>query len=285
MEKELTIIIPTYNRASILVRTLKAINEQKYNLKNIEVIVVDDCSKDNPKKDISKVRLKYNLRFYRMKKNAGQGMVRNFAIDKARGKYLFFIGDDTIPDKMFLNEHMKIHKKNRGLAVLGKVLWAKEVRNEFMNFIEGIQFHYDNIKDKNNVKMHFYTSNISLEKKWFDNEKYSNNFNNYGLEDLELGYRLENKGLRVIYNPLAKVYHVHSYNFEQFCERMRKVGRSAVIFIQIHPELKRKYIPRLMGVYKLGSFILSRKLFKSINKKIYWYSRFVYEYIEGVQEK
>ena len=115
---------------------------------------------------------------------------------------------------------MNLHDKSSGIAVLGTVLWAPELRNEFMNYIEKIQFHYHTIKDRNDVKLHFYTSNISLEKKWFDNEEYSVKFRNYGLEDLELGYRLEKRGLRVVYNPGAVVYHYHTYSFKQFCNRI-----------------------------------------------------------------
>lgn len=292
MEKiELSIVIPTYNRLEILKRVLKALNGQTYNLKKVEVLVVDDCSSINPKKEIKKLKTKSKLRFFRLREHIGQGQVRNKAIKLAKGKYLLFLGDDIIPKKNLLQEHMLLHKKHNGIAVLGKILWANEMRNEFMNYIEKIQFHYHTIKDKNNVKLHFYTSNISLEKSWFKDEEYSKQFKNYGLEDLELGYRLEKKGLRIIYNPKAIVYHLHKYTFEQFCDRMKNTGRSAIIFTSLHPELKRKYIryfctiPYFNNIFKLGSFILSNKIFKYINKRIYWYSNFVYNYLKGIGEE
>jgi GT2 family glycosyltransferase len=180
---------------------------------------------------------------------------------------------------------MKLHKKNKNIAVLGKISWAKEFRNDFMNYIEGIQFHYKDIKDKNNVKLHFYTSNISLEKKWFENEKYSSKFKNYGFEDIEIGYRLEKKGLRVIYNPKAIVYHMHKYSFEQFCNRMEKVGRSAIIFTKLHPELKWRYIPPGKSFFRIASFLLSNKITKLISKKSYWYFNFVYKYSLGIKKE
>jgi len=284
---EISIIIPTYNRLKILKKVLYALNRQSYNLKRTEVLILDDHSDTNPKSEILKIKNKfrYKLRFFRLKKNMGQGKVRNQAIKLARGKYLFFLGDDTIPKENLIKEHMELHNKYRGIAVLGRVFWHNSLRNEFMNYIEKIQFHYNTIKDKNDVKLHFYTSNISLEKSWFKDEEYSKEFKNYGFEDLELGYRLEKKGLRVVYNPNAIVYHFHPYTFEQFCKRMRNVGRSVVIFTKIHPELKKKYILPFHNAFKLGSFVLSNKFFEYINKKVYWYSNFVYNYLIGIEEE
>ena len=67
---------------------------------------------------------------------------------------------------------------------------------------------------------------------------------------------------------------------------MKNVGKSAFIFVRLHPELNRKYLPifPLNKIYKLGSFVLSRKLVYFINKKIYWYSNFVYNYLKGIEE-
>lgn len=286
MEKiEISVIIPTYNRKDILIETLQALNGQSYKLEEVEVIVIDDCSHLNPEQEISDLETRYKLRFYRERENIGQGRIRNKGIKLARGKYVFFIGDDTVPEKNFMEEHMKLHARFNGIAVLGQVLWVPELRNEFMDFIERIQFHYHTIKDPSDVKLHFYTSNISLGKAWFDSEEYNDKFRNYGLEDLELGYRLEKKGLRVIYNPEAIVYHFHPYSFEQFCSRMRNVGKSAVIFARLHPELKRRYILPFRTILKAGSLVLSNKIFKRISRKLYWYSNFVFNYLRGVEEE
>jgi GT2 family glycosyltransferase len=282
--EEITVIIPTHNRIELLKRVLIALNEQTYDMNCVEIIVIDDYSLINPKKEIFKLKVKYKLKFFRMKKNVGQGMVRNKALEFTKNKYVLFLGDDMIPKRNLIEEHMKLHRKYKGIAVLGRVFWADEVRNEFMNYIEGIQFHYKNIRDKKNARLHFYTSNISLERSWFNNQKYNPLFKNYGLEDIELGYRLENLGLKIFYNPAAIVYHVHRYTFEEFCERMKNVGKSAVIFINLHPELKRKYITPFNNLFKGGSFIFSNKMFKLINKKVYWYSNFVYNYLNGIDE-
>jgi len=284
---KISVIMATYNRLEVLKRVLELYNQQTYDFKKFEVIVIDDVSEINPLKEIKKLKTKYKLRIFRQKKHSGPGLIRNDAIKLAKGKYLLFTGDDMLPDNNLISEQMKLHENNKGIGVLGKVIWHEEVRNEFMNYIEGIQFHYNNIKDRDNVKFHFYTSNISLEKEWFKNEKYSPEFKTYGLEDIEIGYRLEKNGLRVVYHPDALVYHLHLLNFEQFCNRMKNVGKSAVIFVRLHPELKNRYLPMfpLNKIYKLGSFTLSNKIISYISKKLYWYSNFVYSYLKGIEEE
>lgn len=59
---KISIIIPTYNREKLIGNSIKSVLNQTY--KNIEIIVVDDCSTDNTKKEIDKIkdkRIKYQL--------------------------------------------------------------------------------------------------------------------------------------------------------------------------------------------------------------------------------
>ncbi len=93
-EKLVSIVIPSYNSATTVLKTIKSCLNQTY--KNVEIIVVDDGSKDNTKEVLSKVkdpRVKY---FY--KENEGLGLTRNYGIKKSSGDYIFFLdGDDIIP--------------------------------------------------------------------------------------------------------------------------------------------------------------------------------------------
>ena len=283
MHPNISIIIPSYNRVEVLRRTLKAIDRQNFELEDVEVLVMDDASSDDYGELVKEISnsAKFLLRYFRNNKNIGQGLTRNKAIDLAEGEYVFFIGDDTVPNFDFLKEHMRIHENNSDVAVLGKVVWADEVRNKFMNFIEPIQFHYQTIRDPSNVSLHFYTSNISLNSTWLKEERYSSAFKNYGFEDLELGYRLEKNGLRVIYNPDAIVHHVHSYDLDSFCERMYRTGLSAPIFASLHPEIKRRYIPLGWKIVKHITSIFAR--YPIIGVRAYWYARIVNQYLQGVE--
>lgn len=93
-----SVVIPVYNREAILRDTLKSVLNQT--LKEFEVLVVDDGSKDNPLSVIESFnddRIKYIRQ-----ENRGGGAARNNGIVNARGKYVAFLDSDDLflPDKL-----------------------------------------------------------------------------------------------------------------------------------------------------------------------------------------
>ena len=56
-------------------------------------------------------------------------------------------------------------------------------------------------------------------------------------EDIETAWRLTRKGLRIVYQPRARVAHDHPTSFRRFAARQEKAGYCAVVFRQRHPEL------------------------------------------------
>ena len=55
MNKMISVIIPTYNRCKLLIRSVRSVLKQSY--KNIEVIVIDDCSTDKTEEYIKKLKI------------------------------------------------------------------------------------------------------------------------------------------------------------------------------------------------------------------------------------
>ena len=92
-----SVVIPSYNRFRYLLNTLDSIKKQTY--KNIEIIVVNDCSTQQEYyqyhwKDINIIHLQENSK---KKFNHGcPGWVRNQGIEIAQGKYIAFCDDDDI---------------------------------------------------------------------------------------------------------------------------------------------------------------------------------------------
>jgi len=238
-----SIIIPTYNRKDILSKCLAALKKQTF--KDFEVIIVDDGSSYNTKEIFLKEK-ELNLK-YLYQEHKQQGAARNRGVKIAKGKYVLFIGDDIIPKENWLEEHINYHSKNKNCAVLGLSIWHPAIKiNKFMNYLapNGPQFNYGKIKNYNNCGWDFFwTSNISLEKKWFDKDIFDESFRGWGYEDLELGYRLQKKGLRIVFNPKAIAYHLHSYEYpEEFLKKQENAAKSALYFLSKHPELKKELI-------------------------------------------
>jgi len=107
----LSICIPTFNRPESLINCLNSIAIQK-NKKNYEVCISDNCSIYNINKIIKKFKGKINIRFKRNKKNLGFAMnVLNVSL-MAKGKFIWFLGDDDLTTPNSVNYFTKLIKKN-----------------------------------------------------------------------------------------------------------------------------------------------------------------------------
>ena len=93
MNKKVSIIVPVYNAEKYLVRSLNSILNQTY--KNLEIIIIDDCSTDNSKKIIKEYALKDNriIPFY-SEINQGVSKSRNIGLSTFSGDYVVFVDAD-----------------------------------------------------------------------------------------------------------------------------------------------------------------------------------------------
>ena len=110
---KISIIMPTYNREKIIITAIKSVLDQTE--KDVELIIVDDGSKDNTKRvvqDFKDKRIKYFKR-----ENHGIGASRNFGLEKATGEYITFLDSDDYLDKNFAKK-MYSEIKKRDLDIL-----------------------------------------------------------------------------------------------------------------------------------------------------------------------
>lgn len=101
-----SIIIPTYNRAELLIKTIRSVLNQHF--EDFEIIIVDDGGTDDTEglvKEITDPRLRYFK-----KVNGERGAARNFGIDKALGNYVTFIdSDDLLYAHAFTNAYDQLN--------------------------------------------------------------------------------------------------------------------------------------------------------------------------------
>ncbi len=93
MENKVSIIVPIYNQNSeYLERCVSSLLKQTYN--NIEILLINDGSKNEYKKSYDKVANKdKRIKIYH-KKNTGVSDSRNYGIEKSNGKYITFVDSD-----------------------------------------------------------------------------------------------------------------------------------------------------------------------------------------------
>jgi len=249
-----SVVIPTYNRLDMLLRVLDALQKQ-IDAPEIETIVINDGSTDSTD---GTLRERRDI-IYREQANAGPGRARNHGVSLAKGRYVIFIGDDTVPEPRFLAEHARAHRHagdDRLVACLGYTGWpASERVTAFMDYINdyGLQFGYRLIEDGAVVPFNFfYTSNISIDRELLAANPFDTTFPSAAWEDIELAYRLDRLGLKIRYNARAVTRHHHPMTVDSFARRQYTVGKSGAIFYRKHPELG-----PFLGVHELETRTLA----------------------------
>ena len=94
-----SVIIPTYNRSTLLLRAIESVRNQTY--KHLEIIIVDDGSTDNTEEIVR--RLKDNRIIYiKHNKNMGASAARNTGVKKSSGEFVAFLDsdDEWLPEKI-----------------------------------------------------------------------------------------------------------------------------------------------------------------------------------------
>jgi len=105
---DISIIVLMYNQANCIHKCLRSIQNQS--LKNLEIIIIDDCSQDNSTEIIEEYK-KTDKRIILIKHDRNDGKIksRSDGIRKARGNYISFIdGDDAFIHKDILKNSFNI---------------------------------------------------------------------------------------------------------------------------------------------------------------------------------
>lgn len=118
MEKiKISVIIPVYNTEKFLERCLNSVLNQT--LRDIEIIVVNDGSRDNSLEIIKKFKENDNRIVLLDEQNGGSSFARNKGLEVSKGKYFYFIdSDDYLEENIMFEElYNKCEKDNLDIVV------------------------------------------------------------------------------------------------------------------------------------------------------------------------
>ncbi len=130
MKELISVILPCYNVENYIKRGLNSILSQSY--ENWEAILVDDGSIDATGKICDEYAIKDSRFVVVHKKNGGVSEARNVGIDKAVGKYLYFMDpDDWIEPNCFYRCIEEFNKDNVDVVQFGRYwCWGDSKTNE-----------------------------------------------------------------------------------------------------------------------------------------------------------
>jgi GT2 family glycosyltransferase len=239
---ELSVVIPTLGRVRTLPRVLDGLDRQDAPPSSFDIVVVVDARAPNPTAVERMLGQSHRARLLRAEK-AGASAARNRGWRAAESHLILFLGDDVLPTRQLVAEHLAWHRRHpeHEVGVLGHVGWSPELRvTPFMRWLEhGMQFDYPNIDGVEAGWGRFYTANASVKRGLldraggFDEERLP-----YLYEDLDLAYRMQATGFRLLYNRRAVGEHLHPADLESWGRRMALVAHAEREFVRKHPEIR-----------------------------------------------
>ena len=116
--KKYSIIVPSYNTEKTIKRCVDSLLKQEY--KNIEIILVNDGSKDNTLKILNEYKKKHIKNVIVVdKENGGVGSARNAGIEHATGDYITFVDADDALEKDAISYINQIIKNDEDMVISG----------------------------------------------------------------------------------------------------------------------------------------------------------------------
>lgn len=247
---KVSIIIPTYNRASVLSRAIESVLLQ--DMTDWELIICDDCSIDNTKDIVSRYlenddRIKYIC----AESNGGPAMARNIGIGMALGEYVAFLDsdDEWYPDKLLKQvKMMDSQPLSVGICIGGAYIIKNKDYSKKILYSPKREWEEDTYNRYISGKIKFLTPTILIRKTCLDD---------YGMfdphmrvyEDIEILIRMFRiVGLCVLKDPVSIIYmdtnkNVNCENFENAI--FKCVGYSDRIENDLGSKVKRRFVSSL----------------------------------------
>ena len=241
---KISVVIPTLNRASLLARTLDHVEGQSLSRDHYEVIVVDNNSSDDTSSLLEQKAGTFpNLRFA-VQRKPGAAAARNTGLGMASGNIVLFIDDDIEADPLLLESHLAYHRDNPNASIIGTIRtrWENS-RDPFLRYLRDRRVFNPYSVTSDSIDFSYYhTGNASSSREMLVEEGgFDEQFAVYGMEDIELGYRLEKRGCRMVPGVDAVAIHHYSPTYDEFTERCQQAGYSLGLMLRLHPELRERF--------------------------------------------
>jgi len=203
---KISVIIVNYNGKKLLEKCLESLFKSNY--KDFEVILVDNNSTDGSLEFVTKNYSKVIV--IKLDSNKGFAEPNNIGSKIAKGDYLLFLNNDTVPTTNFISEMAIVLEKDRKIAICQSLLLKPDGSIDSSgDFIDKMGIVYNSKTKINQIKeiSSARAASMLIRKKIFDtlggfDEKFF-----FSFEDVDLGWRAWILGYKTVVVPNSIVYH------------------------------------------------------------------------------
>ena len=266
-----SVVIPTYNRKPILEKCMRALEQQQIDatvVTGYEIVLVDDGSTDGTLEWLEQHSAEFPHVRSHLQNHQGAAAARNLGVEQAKGDTIIFVDSDVVVTENFLQAHAEALLEGQQQVGSDRIFTYGAVINT-CNFENPTSEPY---KITDFSAAYFATGNVAIARKWLEKSGlFDTRFQQYGWEDLELGVRLKQLGLKLIKCPQAAGYHWHPpFSLEQIpklIDQEIQRGRMGVLFYQKHPTwdvrmmIQMTWLHRILwGVLSIGGKLNERTM-------------------------
>ncbi|BFI73506.1 undecaprenyl-phosphate 4-deoxy-4-formamido-L-arabinose transferase [Nanoarchaeota archaeon] len=204
---KVSIIVPAYNEEKNIKETIERLIELDYPKEKLEIIVVDDGSKDNTFEIAKEYEDKYNFIKVYKKENGGKASALNYGIKRCTGDYIVVLDADSIPQKDSLKKMIKYFYLYPDIYVVVPSVQVDETKNwvEKYQYIDYVVYNFSRIVLDQVNAIFIAPGPFSVFKKevfekvgLFDEKNIT--------EDMEIALRVQKNGLKIKYCPESVIY-------------------------------------------------------------------------------
>ena len=260
MTNSVSVVIPTFNGSKRLPHCLNALAAQDFSGR-MEIIVVDDGSTDGTNQLVEN---EYPNVVLVMQKNQGPAVARNVGARRAQGEVILFTDDDCVPETQWITQMaLPFANEDKIVGVKGayktrqKPIVARFVQLEYEDKYRKLFRNRDNI-DFIDTYSAGYRRSVFVESGGYDTQ-----FRVACAEDVELSYRLSNAGLKMVFNPLAVVFHTHPDSLRAYIAKKYKFAYWRVLAYRKNPRkaISDSHTPQMMKFQAMLPPLLVLSLF------------------------
>ncbi len=249
MIMKISVILPTHDRGPAISKTIESLMKLDFHPEDYEIVIVDNLSSFENQRLLQDIQIRFPDRVkYIQEDKIGLSNARNCGIENSSGEIVAFLDDDAVVPTHWLKNLIKPFASGSNVFAVGGKVIAKFVSPppDWIDQRLGMYIsNFDHGEDTITLSYNEYPrgANMAFRRQAFNEcglfldcfDRKGDSLMSYG--DIEICYRIDKAGYKVLYVPDAEVHHLirgDRLNTEWFKQRFYWQGKSEGLFELLH---------------------------------------------------